>query len=211
MGKKKKGLKTPLETAALTPAQKAARTRAEKDRLAAARAQQLAQIVNLHIGGFSLAQIGASIGASPQEVEDLLNSETSQYIRSQPALRVYVRNFVSSKYTSLLGAVWDEAVDKQHPQKLDNQDRALRILKEMARLHGAEAPTQSEIKVESAPEAVEKMVAALAAAQGAGYDADIFDGDVVDAELVEESAAQAKTALSVSGNEVAERTEEDEW
>jgi hypothetical protein len=166
------------------------------------KAARLAQIVNLHIAGYSLAEIGASIGASAQEVDRMLQEDTARYVRTQPALRTYVRNWVSERYTQLLDAVWEDATDKHGKEKLEHQDRALRILDRMAKLHGAEAPTQTEVKVEAAPEAVEQLVAALAAAQGLGYDVDVFD--VVDAEIVHAAPAEARAALEVSGNAVAE-------
>lgn len=171
---------------------------------AAQSAARLAQIVNLHIAGYSLSQIGAAIGATADEVDRLLQADAARYVRSQPALRVYVRNWVSERYTRLLEAVWDEATDKTHREKLENQDRALRILDRMTKLHGAEAPVQSEVKVEAAPEAVEKLVQALAAGQGLGYDTSIFD--VVDAEVVHDAHDEAVTALdaaseAVSGNQ----------
>lgn len=170
-------------------------------------AVRLAQIINLHIAGYSLAQIGESIGATADEVDRMLAADAQRYVRSQPALRVYVRNWVSERYLSLLEAVWDEATDRTHREKLENQDRALRILDRMTRLHGAEAPTQTEVKVEAAPEAVEKLVAALAASQGLGYDASIFD--VVDAEVVHDAHDESVAALEVSGNRVGESDGDD--
>lgn len=186
---------------------KKALKKAESEAIPDSTAVRLAQIVNLHIAGFSLAEIGESIGASADEVDRLLAADAQRYVRSQPALRVYVRNWISERYTGLLEAVWDEAVDKTHREKLENQDRALRILKEMSRLHGAEAPVQTEVKVEAAPEAVEKLVAALAASQGLGYDASIFD--VVPGETVHEAHEQAVGELEVSGNAVGESDGDD--
>ncbi len=181
-----------------------------------AAAQRLAQIVNLHIAGFSLAEIGAQIGATADEVDRMLSADAARYVRSQPALRTYVRNFISGKYTKLLEAVWDEATDKMHREKLENQDRALRILKEMGNLHGAAAPTQAEIKVEAAPEAVEKLVASLAASQGLGYDASIFDLEPVEdeetGEIVHQAVEQSARALEVSGNAVEQpQPDDEEW
>lgn len=198
-----------------SPKQQAASEKAEQARqlaLAQTQAQQaaqrLAQIVNLHIAGYSLAQIGLAIGASESEVDRMLQMDAARYVKSQPALRVYVRNFISEKYTGLLEAVWDEATDKTHAEKLEHQDRALRILDRMARLHGAEAPTQAEVKVDAAPEAVEKMVAVLAQAQGLGYDSSIFD--TVPGEVVHDAAVASHDATVVSGNAVGLPTEEDE-
>lgn len=206
----------------LTPQQKAAATRkkakAEKDRLEKAAAVQLAQIVNLHLAGYSLADIGASIGATADEVDRRLSQDAARYVRSQPALRVYVRNYISERYTQLLDAIWKDATDMT-PQKLSvngfdkklaSQDRAIKILDRMAKLHGAEAPVQSEVKIEAAPEAVEKLVAALAAGRGLGYDTSIFDGEIVDAEVVHEAVEQSHAELEVSGNRVAETQPEDE-
>lgn len=170
-------------------------------------AARLAQIVNLHIAGFSLSQIGDAIGATAEEVDRMLAMDASRYVRSQPALRVYVRNWISERYTKMLDAVWEEATDKTHRDKLENQDRALRILDRMERLHGASAPVQTEIKVEAAPEAVEKLVNLLASGQGLGYDVSVFD--IVDAEVVHEAVEQAHTATEVSGNAVAEPQEGD--
>lgn len=195
-----------------TPQQEArAAAKAEADALRAS-AAQLAQIVNLHIAGYSLADIGASIGASASEVDRLLSNETARYVRNQPALRTYVRNYVSGKYTSLLEAVWDEATDRTHPAKLENQDRALRILDKMARLHGAEAPTQSEVKVDAAPEAVERLVQSLAAGQGLAYDTDIFDrvAQTVPGTVVHQAVEQSARALEVSGNRVEESDGDDD-
>lgn len=182
----------------------AARAKASEQALESARAARLAQIVNLHISGMSLSQIGASIGASAEEVDRMLAADAGRYVRSQPALRVYVRNWISDRYSSMLAAVWDEATDQNHPRKLDNQDRALRILDRMTRLHGAEAPVQTEVTVDAAPEAVERLVAALASGKGLGYDTSVFD--VVDADVVDEAVEQSHAALEaasemVSGNE----------
>lgn len=185
-----------------TPAQSAAAKRAAEIAAVQTQAQRLAQIVNLHIAGYSLAQIGASIGASEAEVDRMLSNETARYVRNQPALRAYVRNYLSSKYTALLDAVWEDATDKTSKAKLESQDRALRILKEMGNLHGAAAPTQTEIKVEAAPEAVEQIVASLAAGQGLGYDDAIFD--VVPGTVVHDAVDQTAQAESVSGNAVEE-------
>lgn len=172
-------------------------------------AARLAQVVNLHIAGFSLAEIGAAIGASADEVDRMLQQDVSRYVRTQPALRAYVRNWISAKQTKLLDAVWDQAVDPHHRQQLDYQDRALRLLNAMQKLHGAEAPVQAEIKVEAAPEAVDAIVQRLSAVQGLDYDADIFDGEIVDADLVHDAADQSQAALEVSGNAVDEPQPED--
>lgn len=191
-----------------TPAQKAAATRAEKQALEKANAQRLAQVVNLHIAGFSLAEIGQSIGATADEVDRMLTQDTARYVKSQPALRVFVRNYISGKFTEMLEADWDEATDKNSPHKLENQDRAMRILDRLAKLHGADAPTQTEVKVDAAPEAVEKMVQALAASKGVGYDVDVFD--IVDAEIVHDAVEQSVEALLDAGERVGESSGDDE-
>ena len=160
-------------------------------------AARLAQIVNLHIGGYSLAQIGVAIGASPEEVDRMLNEESARYVRNQPALRTYVRNFISEKYTGLLEAVYPQAIDTTHRAQLEHHDRAVRVLKEMANLHGAAAPTQTEVKVDAAPEAVERLVQAMSAANGLGYDMNVFD---VPEEDIHEAHVQASEAVVVSGN-----------
>lgn len=192
----------------------AAKQLAAAQTAAQAHAARLAQIVNLHIAGYSLGAIGAQIGASEAEVERMLANDTARYVRTQPALRTYVRNFISGKYSELLEAVWDQATDKARRDQLEHVDRAQRILAQMGRLHGAEAPTQSEVKVEAAPEAVERLVNALAAGQGLGYDTDIFNGDdegddVVDADLVHEVVEQSHAALEVSGNALEQPQEGD--
>jgi len=197
-----------------TPAQKAAETqRAKREQAAAlerANAQRLAQIINLTISGHSLADIAIATGSTVDEVERLLTTDMSRYVRSQPALRVYVRNFISSKYAKLLEADWKDAtVDDptDYRKKLEHQDRVLKILREMDRLHGAAAPTQSEIKVDAAPEAVEALVNRLSSAQGLGYDAAIFD--VVDAEVVHE-AVEASAAAEYDAGEAVGETADDE-
>jgi hypothetical protein len=182
-----------------TPQQKAAATRAAKQQLEKANAVRLAQIVNLHIAGYSLADIGAQIGATPEEVDRLLAQDAQRYVRSQPQLRAYVRNYISAKYTRLLDTVWDRATDKMHPDNLDAFDRAEKILRDMERLHGAAMPQQHEVQMDAAPEAVERLVNALAAQQGRGYDTSIFD--VVDAELVEDSAEQAQEFLETHADD----------
>ena len=195
-----------------------AEAKAEADELRAAQdaarahAARLAQIVNLHIAGFSLAEIGASIGATEAEVDRMLSADMQRYVRSQPALRTYVRNYVSGKYTALLEAVWDEATDKTHAEKLENSAQALRILKEMSRLHGAEAPVQSEVKVESAPEAVEQLVSRLAAAQGLGYDMDVFNSvaTTVPGTVVHQAVEQSDRALQAASEAVEESEGDDD-
>lgn len=182
----------------------AAQAQALEDAQTAAQeaAARVAQVANLVIAGYSLKSIGAAVGMSEAEVDRLLSEDSARYIRSQPALRVFVRNWISEKYAGLLEAVWDEATDKTHSEKLEHQDRALRILDRMARLHGAEAPVQSEVKVEAGTEAVDRMVSAIAAASGRGYDTSIFD--VVPGSVVHEAHTEAEKALSVSGNRLDE-------
>lgn len=170
---------------AAVPLKRSAKQVAALERKAEADALQqeqvrLAQIVNLHIGGYSLADIGRSIGATEEEVDRLLSEQTARYVRSQPALRNYVRGWVSGKYTALLETVWDRASDPDSAVNLDAVDRATRILDRMAKLHGADAPVQHDLKIETAPEAVEKLVASIAAHKGLGYDIDVFDIEVVE-------------------------------
>lgn len=200
--------RTPKQQAA---AEKAAREREEARDLAVAndaikaQAQKLAQIVNLHLGGFSLAEIGVAIGATEAEVDRMLANETQRYVRNQPALRTFVRNFISEKYLGLLEAVYPAAVDINHKMQLENFDRAQRVLAQMGRLHGAEAPTQTEMKIEAAPEAVERIIKVLSSQQGLDYDTNIFD-----VEVIEEAHEQAHKALEVSGNAVEESDGHDE-
>lgn len=208
MGDKKKQKQKvaapPRAEVELTPQQKRARTMAakkrEEARLAKADQERLAQVANLMIAGHTFESIGAAIGATPAEVERMMQQDMARYVRTQPALRVFVRNFLGEKYTKLLEAVWEEATDRAHPQKLDNQVAAVRILERMGKLHGADMPTQSEIKVESAPEAVEKLVQALSASQGLGYDVNIFD--VVDGEVVHDAVEETEAALEAASEAV---------
>ena len=196
----KKGAK-PLKR---TAAQKKTASLVAAQSQANQQAAMLAQIVNLHIAGFSLAQIGAQIGASADEVDRMLSNEAARYVRNQPQLRTYVRNFISAKYNGLLESVYDQATDKNHRAQLEYFDRAQRILAQMGRLHGAEAPTQSEVKVEATPEAVDKIVQAIASGQGLGYDTDIFDIDPAD---IHEAVIQAEDAVVVSGNQLEAKQE----
>lgn len=191
-----------------------ARAKAEADRdlavqadAAKASAARLAQIVNLHIAGFSLEAIGAEIGATAAEVDRMITSDAARYVRNQPALRTYVRNWISAKYMTMIEADWDAASDPTHKEKLENQDRVMRMLDKMSRLHGADAPTQTEITVDAAPETVEKMVAALAAGRGLSYSTDIFD--TVPGTVVHDAAIQSASALEVSGNAVEDEQPED--
>lgn len=215
MGKKKEKQKVaapPRAAVELTPQQKAARTRAqakrEAERLAKADQERLAQVANLMIAGHTFESIGSAIGATPAEVERMMTQDMARYVRTQPALRVFVRNFLGEKYTKLLDAVWDEATDRNHPQKLENQVAAVRILERMGKLHGADMPTQSEIKVESAPEAVERLVQALSASQGLAYDVNIFD--VVDGEVVDDAVEETEAALLDASERVGEQADDDE-
>lgn len=192
-----------------TTKQVAAQKAASEAQAVQTQAQRLAQIVNLHIGGYSLAQIGAAIGATEAEVDRMLSDEAARYVRNQPALRTYVRNYISSKYTALLDAVWDDATDKKSKVKFEAQDRSLRILKEMGNLHGAAAPTQTEIKVEATPESVERVVKALAAGQGLGYDESIFD--TVPGQVIHQAVEDTGNQLAVSGNAVEESDGHDEF
>lgn len=187
-------------------AKRKARTAAEKALTDAQtkqkqRAAQLAQIVNLHIAGFSLADIGASIGATAEEVDRMLQEDTARYVRTQPALRTYVRNYLSGKINELIAADWEEATDRDHPSKLENQDRVLRMIDRLAKLHGADAPVQSEVKVEAQPEAVEKMVEVLSRAQGVMYDDSVFD--IVEAEIIHDDLDNSIQEV-VSGNDEVE-------
>lgn len=176
---------------------------------AMAEAAMLAQMVNLVIAGYSFERIGAATGMTADEVERTFNEKSARYVRTQPSLRAFVRNYVSGKYTELLDAVWTEATDRNHKEKLDNQDRALRILKEMTNLHGAAAPTQAEVKIEQTNDAVDRLVQVMAAQQGKAYDPTIFDivpGTVVH-EAVEDSAV--RTAISATAVEQPQPGDED--
>lgn len=181
-------------------AEVAARKRGEM-----ADAARLAQIVNLHIAGYSLSQIGASIGATEDEVDRMIQRDATRYVRTQPQLRLYVRNYISDRYSKLLEAVWDESTDKKHPKKLEHQDRAMKILDSMRKLHGADAPVQTEVKVDAAPEAVEALVKMLSAQNGYGYDDSIFD--VIEAEVVHDVVEQSAEALREAGEHVTDEAD----
>lgn len=219
-GKSKKGAVAKKRSKkSIAAAAKAAERQAAEDLRNAekAEAQRLAQIVNLKISGHSFADIGAQIGMSGDEVEQMLVRDAGKYVRTQSALRAYVRDWIGEKYTGLLDAVYTEATDRNHPEKLENSAQALRILDKMSRLYGADAPTQSEVKVEASPESVEQLVAALAAGKGIGYDTDVFDADIVEAEIVEDDEPpvdrlhqQALTALENASREVEEEHDGDE-
>lgn len=203
--------RTPKQIAAAAKAaaeKQAAEDLAQQQSAAKASAARLAQIVNLHIAGFSLAEIGASIGASADEVDRMMTQDAARYVRTQPALRTYVRNWISGKYMKMIDADYDIATDKTHREKLENQDRVMRMLDRMAKLHGADAPTQAEIKVEAAPEAVEKLVNALAAGQGLGYDTSIFD--TIPGEVIHSAVEETERALTVSGNAADEEQPDDQ-
>lgn len=200
-------------------AEKAA-AKAEADRVAMAEkasAARLAQIVNLHIAGISLAEIGAQIGATADEVDRMLQQDAQRYVRSQPALRIYVRNFVSKHYADMLAVDMPVALDVNHEEKLEHQDRAIKLLDKMAKLHGAEAPVQSEVAVSAAPESIDKMVQMLAAQAGRSYDMTVFDDDddeddIHEAEIVsDEMVTETQRALEVSGNAVGDEQEDDSW
>lgn len=171
-------------------------------------AARLAQMVNLHIGGYSLAEIGEAIGASEAEVDRMLTQDVGRYVRSQPALRVFVRNFISEKYLGLLESVYPQATDSTDKNQLEYYDRALRTLEKMAKLHGAEVPTQSEVKIDAAPEMVSTMVEALSRQQGVGYDMSIFD-DIEEADVIE-AHEQASEALEEASLAVPVPTDDDE-
>lgn len=160
---------------------------AQAEATARVEAIQLAQIVNLHIAGYSLADIGASIGATAEEVDRMLAKDVARYVRSQPALRAFVRNWISEKYNGLMDASYPQAIDKTNEKQLEYYDRVLRTLNQMGRLHGAEMPVQSEVKLDAAPEVVQAMVEAIAEKQGFGYDDSVFDEEEIeDADIVED-------------------------
>lgn len=173
---------------------------AERETAAKAAAARLAQVVNLTIAGFSYEEIGAQIGATPAEIEQMLERDAARFVRSQSSLRTWVRKFVSGKYLGMLDSVYEEAVDKQNKDQLEYQLAAVRVLERMTKLYGADMPTQAEIKVEAKPEAVERLVQQLAAGEGLGYDTSIFD--TVPGEVVHEAAAEAPAALEAASREV---------
>jgi hypothetical protein len=205
--------RTPAQAAAAAKRaedQRKANDLAEAKKKADQKAQMLAQIVNLQIGGYSLEQIGAAIGATADEVDRMINEETARYVRNQPSLRRWVRDYVSGKYKEIIDTDWKIATDAKHPEHLDHQNVAIKALERLARLHGAEAPTQSEVKVEATPETIDAVVARLAASQGQGYDADVFDVEVLDEQQVHESATQALAQIESSAHEVEQPQEGDD-
>ena len=209
----KKQIATTVAQAEADKAKAEKEAEALREKEAAAR---LAQIVNLHIAGISLAEIGAEIGATADEVDRMLQQDAQRYVRSQPALRIYVRNYISKQYADLLAVDMPVALDPLHEEKLEHQDRVLRILDKKGKLHGAEAPVQSEVTVDAAPESIDRMVAALSAQAGRAYDMEVFDDDdeeIYDAEVeevgVDDLVSATTKALEVSGNAVEESDGDD--
>lgn len=210
---KKKGAKpavvmTAEQREAREVARQEAKAEAQRQALEKAHAVQLAQVVNLHLAGYSLAEIGLSIGATEREVDRMLTRDTARYIKNQPSLRTFVRNYISGQYLELLGPVMPKAKNPNDPLFLESQDRALRTLDRLAKLHGAEAPVQKEVTIEAAPEAVEKLVQALADRSGLGYDADIFDAEFE--EDVADAVEQQHAALEAASAEVERPSEGDD-
>lgn len=211
---KKKGApiqRTPRQEAAVVKAAEqrdlaVQRTKAKED------AAQLAQVVNLVISGHTFEEIGAAIGASADDIERMVTTGSEKYVRTQPALRTWVRKWISEKYSVMIDADWEVAADKLHPDKLEHQDRVVKMLVQMERLHGAAAPTQSEVKIEHSHDAVESLVRKLAERQGQGYDVSIFDDedDTVDAEVIHDSADAALAALEQASKDVGAPQPDDE-
>lgn len=209
----KKGKAQPLVRSAkqAAAAKKAAEAKEADDlrQVDKAAAQQLAQIVNLRIGGHSYASIGAAIGKSADEVEQMVTNSAGAYVRTQPALRVFVRNFISEKYSGMLDATYPQAVDTTRPDQLDYVSSVQKTLKDMAALHGANAPLQSEVTVEASDETVEALVASLAKTRGLSYDYDVFDADDVD-EVMDDIHEADVLELEASTAAVEESTDDDE-
>lgn len=159
-------------------------------------AQRAAQVANLLIAGYSYEEIGASIGATAQEVEKMLTGDVARYIRTQPALRQWTRRWLSGKMTGLLEAVYDQAVDPTHRDQLAYHDRARATLKDLAKLHGAEAPTQVEVEMPNVTDAVQQVLDKVAASQGLAYDVDVFDLDPEDITEMTEHEAKALEAAT---------------
>lgn len=180
--------------------------RKREDKQAAVR---LAQIVNLQLAGMSLAEIGVSTGMSPDEVDRLLQKDAARYVKNQPSLRTHARNFIGGRFMELMDATWPAATDVADPKMLEHQDRAIRILDSMRKLYGADAPVQTEVKVEHAPEAVEQIISRIADAQGMGYDTAIFDAEIVEDEM-SEAVAQAHEAEQASYDAAGEDRPDDE-
>lgn len=192
-------VRTPAQIAAV---ERAAVARKEADDLAVqeseadAVAARTAQIANLLIAGHTFETIGRQIGMSAVELEREFTKDSARYVRTQASLRIWVRNWISAKYSTMIEANWDHAKDKTSAERLENQDRVIKMLNGMERLHGAAAPTQSEIKVDAAPEMVQKVVDAIASKAGVGYDMDIFDIDPDDiTETVHEAPGASLAAL----------------
>lgn len=212
---KPKGAAAPLVRSKDLAQRSVAQVEADKAKAAAevqaladkASAQRLAQIVNLHIAGVSFAEIGAQIGCTADEVDRMLQQDAQRYVRSQPALRIYVRNFISKHYADMLAVDMPIATDPNNDTMLEHQDRAIKLLDKMGKLHGAEAPVQSEVKVEQAPEAIDKIVQALAAQAGRAYDMDVFD---IDEDDVTEVVDAITDELEVSGNALEDSDGDDE-
>lgn len=154
---------------------------------------RVAQMANLHMAGMSLEEIGNALGATVEEVEQMLNSDMNRVIRNQPQLRQWARKWLSGKYTQLLDVNWKDATDVESKVRFEAQDRALRTLDSLRKLHGADAPTQTEVVVDAAPEAIDAIVNALAKQEGLAYqDPTVFD--VIDVEQVHEAAEQTAVA-----------------
>lgn len=156
-------------------------------------ALRLAQMANLHMAGMSLTEIGAALHATPDEVDRMLSQDAARYVRSQPQLRQWTRRYLSGKYTELLGVNWEDATNVESKVRFEAQDRALRTLDSLRKLHGADAPVQTEVKIEAAPEAIDAIVTALAAQEGLAYQ-DPTAFDVVDADVVYEAVQQTAVA-----------------
>lgn len=211
MGKNKKKQKTQAEKASKAvaiPGSAESLEQVPAQPVQSQSAARLAQIVNLTIAGYSLEDIGTAIGATAAEVDEMIQRDAARYVRNQPQLRVHTRRWIGERYTKLLDAVWDDASNPTSPRRFDAQDRAMRTLDSMRKLYGADAPTQTEVKVDAAPEAVEALVQALSKNQGLGYDVDVFD--VVEAEVIHETVEQAEHDTEVSGNAVGDPAPGDE-
>lgn len=214
---KKKSEKAKAEKAAkrkalreAVPGSAVAEQAGQADLVANRAALRLAQMANLHMAGMSLSDIGAAIGATAEEVDQMLNRDASRYVRSQKQLVQWTRRWLSGKYTELLETNWDLATmevplepevdeDGQPVKKVPveikfaAQDRALRTLDSLRKLHGADAPVQTEVKIEAAPEAIDAIVHSLAAREGLAY-TDPTAFEVIDVEQVHEAAEQAAAA-----------------
>lgn len=138
-------------------------------------------VLQMRIAGYSFDEIAEILCYTDETaVRRDLERGAKALLKEDRHSQALLRRLVSRQLERMNRAIWPKAINPDHPEQMQAQQRVLANLDRFVRLNGLDAPTEHRVEVTPTEKAITDMVAALAEMGQLPAEMNIFDADIVE-------------------------------